>query len=92
MGWADNKSTQVKPQQLFAGAGGTLTGNLPFSGGARIDCNNGNAVLHDRGCFELRAIQTSQSSLVLAVATTDCFRSTASTTTQRQGEKAYVPG
>ena len=36
-------------------SGGTLSGKLSFENNGRIDCNNGNSVLHGRGCFELRA-------------------------------------
>ena len=60
-GWADNryalKSDIPAPDttSYLPLKGGILTGNLQFSGGARIDCNNGNTVLSNRGCFELRA-------------------------------------
>ena len=47
MGWA-NKA-------YLPFTGGTLKGNLQFSNSARIDCINGNTVLSDRGCFEIRA-------------------------------------
>ena len=36
-------------------SGGKLTGDLQFASNRKIDCNNGSTVLHDRGCFELRA-------------------------------------
>ena len=36
-------------------SGGTITGKLSFATNARIDCNNSNTVLSERGCFELRA-------------------------------------
>ena len=47
MGWADNKYAQASNLSSYylPVAGGTLAGNLQFSGGARIDCNNGNTVL-----------------------------------------------
>ena len=32
-----------------------MTGKLSFATNARIDCNNSNTVLSERGCFELRA-------------------------------------
>ena len=35
--------------------GGTLTGNLAFNGGSRIDANTGNEVLTGRACFEIRS-------------------------------------
>lgn len=35
--------------------GGTLTGNLLFNGGSRIDANTGNEVLSGRACFEIRS-------------------------------------
>ena len=84
MGWADNKYAQASNLSNYLPvAGGTLTGNLQFTGGARIDCNNGNTVLHDRGCFELRA--TADKPLIFSSGSgaTGCFRSTASTTRQQ---------
>ena len=55
MGWADNKYAQASNLSSYLPVGRNLTGNLQFSGGARIDCNNGNTVLSNRGCFELLA-------------------------------------
>ena len=64
MGWADNKyalkSDIPAPD---------TTSYLPVSGGtlaifnspvARIDCNNGNTVLSNRGCFELQTASDKQ--------------------------------
>ena len=73
-------------------AGGTLTGNLQFSGGARIDCNNGNSVLHDRGCFELRA--TADKPIIFSSGSGTnkllSFYGFDDGATDRRSEKAYV--
>ena len=85
MGWADNKYAQASNLSSYLPvAGGTLTGNLQFSGGARIDCNNGNTVLHSTVvALSFGLLPTSRSSLVLVAAPTGCFRSTASTAGQQ---------
>ena len=56
MGWADNKYAQSSSLSSYLPlSGGTITGKLSFATNARIDCNNSNTVLSERGCFELRA-------------------------------------
>ena len=83
MGWADNKYAKSSELSSYLPIkGGKLTGNLSFGNGARIDCNNGSTVLSGRGCFELRLMPISRSSLVLAAAAKSCFPSTGSTTDQ----------
>ena len=93
MGWADNKYAQASNLSSYLPvAGGTLTGNLQFSGGARIDCNNGNTVLHDRGCFELRA--TADKPIIFSSGSGAnrllSFYGFDSTATDKRSEKAYI--
>ena len=93
MGWADNKYAQAfqTSAAYLPVAGGTLTGNLQFSGGARIDCNNGNTVLHDRGCRSFGPLPTNRSSLVFSGANR-LFSSYGSDSgaTDKRSEKAYI--
>ena len=93
MGWADNKYAQASNLSSYLPvAGGTLTGNLQFSGGARIDCNNGNTVLHDRGCFELRA--TADKPIIFSSGSGAnrllSFYGFDSGATDKRSEKAYI--
>ena len=93
MGWADNKYAQASNlSNYLPKTGGTLTGNLQFSGGARIDCNNGNTVLHDRGCFELRA--TSDKPIIFSSGSGAnrllSFYGFDSGATDKRSEKAYI--
>ena len=93
MGWADNKYAQASNLSSYLPvAGGTLTGNLQFSGGARIDCNNGNTVLSGRGCFEIRA--TSDKPLIFSSGSGAnrllSFYGFDSGATDKRSEKAYI--
>ena len=93
MGWADNKYAQASNLSSYLPvAGGTLTGNLQFSGGARIDCNNGNTVLHNRGCFELRA--TADKPIIFSSGSGAnrllSFYGFDSGATDKRSEKAYI--
>ena len=93
MGWADNKYAQASNLSSYLPvAGGTLTGNLQFSGGARIDCNNGNTVLSGRGCFEIRA--TSDKPIIFSSGSGAnrllSFYGFDSGATDKRSEKAYI--